>query len=120
MANTFPDVKLEKQAAAGPGASADIDAVCTTDETTTAAILKAGYSHGTVRVPNGSSITSITWYAKRSSSDTAVALYDQDGVAVSQTVAADRVVELNTALAGCKYAVPKTDAAGTLYVHLER
>jgi hypothetical protein len=83
-------------------------------------MLKEGFAFGSFRVPNGSTITSVTWYAASSSTDTAVALKDQDGVAVTQTVAADEVHELSSALAGCKYVLPVVNAAGTLNFHWER
>ena len=98
----------------------DVSASCNTAATTTARMDITGYAIGGVRVPNGSSITSITWYAAANTSDTAVALKDEDGVAVTQTVAADEYHALPSALAGCKLVLPVTDAAGTLQFHWER
>ena len=98
----------------------DWDASCNTAATTTARMDITGLTIGSFRVPNGSSITSVTWYAAASSTDTAVALKDEDGVAVTQTVAADEAHAVPSAVAGCKYVLPVTDAAGTLHFHWER
>ena len=102
------------------GSSGDVSASCTNDSTTTARILRDGYPMGSVHVPSDSDITSITWYGTNVASVAGVAGYDQDGVAITQTVAADRICELPTAIACFKYVLPVTDAAGSLYFHFER
>jgi hypothetical protein len=102
------------------GSSGDVAASCTNDATTTARILRDGYPMGSVHVPSDSDITSITWYGTNVAGVAGVAGYDQDGVAITQTVAADRICELPTAIACFKYVLPVTDAAGSLYFHFER
>jgi len=102
------------------GSSGDVEAACTTNSTTTARILRDGFPMGSVHVPNGSSVTTITWYGTNVASVAGVAGYDQDGVAVTQTVAADRICELPSAIACYKFVLPVTNADGTLYFHFER
>lgn len=102
------------------GSSGDVAAACTNDSTTTARILRDGFPMGSVHVPTGSSITSITFYGTNVAGVAAVPGYDQDHVAITLTVAADQIVELPSAIACFKYIVLVTNASGTLYVHLER
>lgn len=102
------------------GRELNVAAACNTGATTTAQIDKTGFAFGSMRIPNGSSITTVTWYAAAYGSDTAVPLKDSDGVAAVQTVAADEVHEIHPAVAGCKFALPVVDAAGTIYFHWER
>jgi len=101
------------------GASFTVTAALTNDATTTAEINKQGYSHGTVQNVTGSSVT-VTYYAAMPSasattntgtSGTAYALYDQDIVAVTQTIATSTIVELPSAIAGAAFLVPVSDAA---------
>ena len=98
----------------------DVEASCNTAQDTTAEIDKQGFAFGSVSVPNNSSITTITYYSALNVGGTAFPLYDQDGVAVAQTVAEDRVYELPGAIAGTKLLVPVVNAAGTLNFHFER
>ena len=102
------------------GSNADVAVACTSDSTTTARILREGYPLASVHVPNGSSITTITWYGTNNVTLAGVAGYDQDHVAVTQTVAADQICEVPSAIGAYKYILPVTNAAGTLYFHFER
>ena len=102
------------------GSSGDVAAACTTDSTTTARILRDGFPMGSVHVPTGSTITTITFYGTNVEAVAGVAGYDQDHVAITLTVAADQIVELPSSIACFKYVLPVTNAAGTLYFHLER
>ena len=98
----------------------DVAAVCATAEADTAEIDVQGFAFGTVSIPNNSSVTTITYYAANNIGATAFALYDEDGVAVAQTVAEDRVYALPAAIAGTKILVPVVNAAGTLNFHFGR
>lgn len=109
----------------GPGAeiagtSWDVEIAANTAAGTTDTILIEGMAMGSFHVPNGSSITSVTWYATRAIGTTPVAAKDEDGVAITQTVAADEVHVVPSSLAGCKIVAPVVDTAGTLYFHWER
>jgi len=105
-----------------------VTAICEADEDTTAEIKKIGLSHGMVANPGASSIT-LTYYGATEPGGTAYALYDEDGVAVTQTVAAGTMAALPTAIAGVPYLLPVTnnattgtgtDAEDTLYFFFER
>ena len=125
VAVTSPSVTDYTLPQSGPavkiiGSSGDVSAACTTDATTTARILRDGFPMGSVHVPNGSPVTTITWYGTNIAALAGVAGYDQDHVAVTQTVAADQICELPTSIACFKYVLPVTDADGVLYFHFER
>lgn len=98
----------------------DVSYSANTAAGTTDVIVSEGFALGSVSVPNGSSVTTLTWYAAPDLDTTPVALKDQDGVAVTQTVAADETHELPSALAGCRVIAAVTNAAGTLNFHFER
>jgi hypothetical protein len=102
------------------GSSGDVSAACTADSTTTARILREGFPMGSVHVPNGSSITTITFWGTNVEAVAGVAGYDQDHVAITLTVAADQIVELPASIACFKYVLPVTNASGALYFHFER
>lgn len=102
------------------GADFDCVAECTTDATTTAEIDKRGFPFGSVSVPSASGITTITWYHAYTSGVTAVPYKDQDGVAVTLTVAGGAAYELPSAIAGVPFLVPVTNDDGNLYFHFER
>lgn len=81
---------------------------------------------GTVHIPSGSSITTLTWYsgytapATSSAAESAtvfVAAYDSAATpaAVTQTVTANRSYPIPAALAGSRYLRVTGDAAGTVY-----
>lgn len=113
LPQTGPSVKII-------GSSGDVSAACTDDSTTTARILRDGFPMGSVQVPTGSSVTTITFYGTNVEAVAGVAGYDQDHVAITLTVAADQIVELPSGIACFKYVLPVTNAAGTLYFHFER
>jgi hypothetical protein len=98
------------------GASFVITAALTNSSTTTAEINKQGYSHGTVQNVTGSAVTVTYWAAMPTAANagtagTAYALYDQDGVAVTQTLATSGIEELPSSVAGVAFLVPVSDAA---------
>lgn len=86
------------------------DADLTNDAATTAEIDMRPFSHGTVQNVTGSAVT-VTYYAAGLAQGTAYALYDQDGVAVTQTLASASITELPSAVAGVSFLVPVSDAA---------
>jgi len=88
----------------------------TTSETTTPVIDKRGFAGGSVQVPAGSSITTLTFYGDHDGSDTFGALYDNLGAAVTLTVAASRVTQLPDALFGVPYIKIVADAEGDVTI----
>ena len=87
-----------------------------TAESTTAEIDYRGYAGGSFNVPSGSSITSVTWYAKSGClGDVHKPAQDSAGAAVTQTVAADKGYPIPIALFGRAYIKPVVNASGTLY-----
>lgn len=103
------------------GASRDETIACTTSVSTTARVLREGFPFGSFQVPTGSSITSVTWYGSNYASEAGGSAKDEDGVAVQvQTVSAGEIHSLPSSLCGYKYVLPVTNAAGDLYLHLER
>lgn len=76
---------------------------------------------GTVHIPSGSSITSLTYYAapEPGSSSVYSPLYTDSGTAVTQTVAADRVYDMPSAVAACGAVKIVANAAGAVKVTLK-
>lgn len=74
---------------------------------------------GTVQIPSGSSITSLTYYAATEPGGTYSALYTDSGTAVTQTVAADRVYDMPSAVAACGAVKIVANAAGAVKVTLK-
>lgn len=100
----------------------DLDIAANTAVDTTARIKREGFAFGSVQVPTGSSITSITWYGTNRVAQVGGATKDDTATAVSAqtSLSAGDIVQIPSAIIGCKYILPVTDAAGTLYVHMER
>ena len=71
-------------------------------------------SGGEVRIPAGSSITSITWYSCDTTEGTFLACYDAANAAVTQTVAASRAHSLPADLVGRSFLKGVTNADGTV------
>lgn len=105
----------------------DTAVVLTTSSTTTPTISFQKQIAGTIHIPDGSSITLLTWYSGYTAPATAsaaeaatvfVAAYDSAATpaAVTQTVAAGRSYPIPVALAGSKYLRVTGDAAGTVYI----
>lgn len=76
-------------------------------------------SGGIVRLPAGSAITTLTWWASEAIGGTFAPAYDEDGVAVVQTVAHTRACAIPSALFGAASIKAVVNAAGTVYVHLK-
>jgi len=82
--------------------------------------IKFGWAaFGQVYIPAGSSITSLTWYSAPTYGGTYTAAYDEDGVAVTQTVAAGKCYAVPSALAGCTGLKAVGDAAGEFDISLK-
>jgi hypothetical protein len=100
--------------ATGSGAVAMTDA-----DATTGVIQYSESSGGMIRVPTGSPITTLTWWATEEIGGTFAPAYDQDNVAVTQTVAQTRIHEIPAALFGAAAIKAVVNAAGTVYVNLK-
>ena len=77
------------------------------------------YAGGSVHVPNGSTITTLTFYALHAAGGTCVALYDADHVAVTLTVAANQVVELPASVFAIPFMKLVGNAAGNVSLFLK-
>ena len=80
---------------------------------TTPVINYRGYRKGFVYVPNGSSLTTLTWHSSDSEDGDFEACHDGSN-AITSTVAADRAVPLPTTLEGAAYLKAVGNAAGTV------
>lgn len=76
------------------------------------------FAWGEVAVPNGSSITSLTYYIV-SPEGTYYAAYDSAGSAVTQTVAADRAYPIPPAVFGSSRIQIRANAAGNVRITLK-
>lgn len=87
------------------------DSIATCDE-----IPFGSYSGGFCIIPTtaGASVTSLTWYVSDKSGGTFVAAYDEDGVAIAQTVAHSKAYAIPSALFGARFVKILANAAGTL------
>lgn len=90
-----------------------VDASAASSSTAVPYGLSAG---GTIFVPTGSSITTLTFHVADSASGTMVALYDTDNAAVTLTVAADRAYPVPDQCFGAPYWTVTGNAAGTVTV----
>jgi len=116
MARTVPDVQVNKLPSGITSATTPpITASLTSDSTTTAELNKAAFTHGTVTNISGSSVV-VTYYGARKPGAFACPLYDEDGVAVTQTIVSPAIQELPAAVAGVPVLIPvSTAATATLY-----
>jgi len=76
----------------------------TASSTTSEALDFREYSHGTIANESGGALT-ITYYAQMGPGGTALALEDEDNVAVTQTLGDDEVCALPSACAGASFLV---------------
>ena len=107
-----------KYAAIG-GQHATWAASITASAATTARLNKRGLAFGSVQKTSAGAVV-ITYYAGMTETDTPLALYDEDGVAVTQTIAATSVQAVPAACAGVAFLVPVGDGTATLTYHFER
>lgn len=71
-------------------------------------------SGGTIHIPLGSSITTLTFWAAPKRGGTFLALYDKAAAAVVMTVSASKCYELPTAVFGCASLKIVVNAAGNV------
>lgn len=107
--------------------SFDVKVTLTASATTTPAIPFQKAIAGTIHIPTGSSITSLTWHTGYTAPPVAstpeaatvfVAAYDSAATpaAVTQTVAAARSYPIPTALAGARWLKCVANAGGDVYI----
>lgn len=98
FSSTIPDVSVT-------------DSIATCDE-----IPFGSYGGGHVVIPTtaGASVTSLTWYVSDKSGGTFLPLYDEDGVAVAQTVSHTKTYAIPSAVFGARFVKILANAAGTL------
>jgi len=77
------------------------------------------YAGGSVHVPHGSSLTTLTFYSLHAAGGTMVAAYDNANVAVTLTVSADRVVQLPDAIFGFPFIKMVGNADGEVSLFLK-
>lgn len=103
----------------------DTAVALTNDAATTPTISYQSAVSGTVHIPTGSSITSLTWHSGYTAPATAsaaeaatvfVPAQDSAGAAVVQTVAQTKSYPIPVALLGSRYLRCVANAAGTVYI----
>lgn len=105
----------------------DLTVALTADATTTPTIGFQKAVCGTIHIPSGSPITSLTWYSGYTAPATAseaeaatvfLPAYDSAATpaAVTQTVAAGRSYPIPVALAGSRFLRCVVNSAGTAYI----
>mgnify|MGYP001224177513 CR=1 FL=1 len=121
MANTFPTTEVQKQPSGIlASCSKEIQAVVTSDVTTTARLDFTAFMAGTVKNSSGATDT-ITWYAADHLKGAAYQLYDEDGADVTQAVANNTIWALPAACAGCAILIPVGSvASATLQLVFKR
>lgn len=75
-------------------------------------IIFGSYAGGMVFLPAGVGVTTITWYAAEQPGGTYLVAYDEDGVAVTQTVSHTKAYAIPSALHGAR-AIKAVASAGT-------
>lgn len=82
-------------------------------------IATINYVSGSVQIPSGSSVTSLSLYGTHTSGDTHVPLYDRDGAAITMTVAAGGVYSLPVEIDDVPYISLVADASDTVSIFLK-
>ena len=79
------------------------------------------YAGGMVHIPAAEGVTTITWYSAEKMGGTYLAAYDEDGVAVTQTVSHTKAYAIPAALYGSRAlkAVASAGTASTLLITLK-
>jgi hypothetical protein len=73
------------------------------------------YSGGRFTIPNGSTITTLTWHSADEDVDASfIAAYTEANAAITQTVAADRTYPIPASLASAAYIRATGNADGTI------
>ena len=96
-----------------------LTAALTTSLATTAAIDISHHAWGTVHIPTGSSITSLTYYTSIAPNGTFVAAQDSTPAAIVQTVGAAKSYPLPSALFGAAAIKIVANAAGNVDISLK-
>ena len=111
MARTVPEILMHKLPSGITSVCSEpIVAALTSDATTTAELNIEAFSHGTVTNVSGASVV-VTYYGARAPGGYACPLYDEDGIAVTQTLPATTITALPAAIAGVPHLVPVSTAA---------
>ena len=84
---------------------------------TTGTIPYATQSGGTIHIPNGSTITSLTFYSQIDGAD--YALYDSTGTPVTLTVAGNNAYPIPAACFGCEKIKVLANASGNIICSLK-
>ena len=84
-------------------------------------IMFASYAGGMVFLPAGVGVTTITWYVAEKPGGTMLVAYDEDGVAITQTVSHTKAYAIPSALFGARAvkAVASAGTASTIIVSLK-
>ena len=77
------------------------------------------FQYGMVYVPDGSSLTTLTWYASLEKTGPFIAADDAAGNAVTQTVAAGQAHPIPSALVGARFLRITGNVAGVVGVTLK-
>ena len=89
-----------------------------TDDTTPAIPFPA--RGGTIFIPSGSSITTLTYYAAEKLGGTFLPLYESDGsTAVTQTVEAGKAYDMPAAIFGCLVIKIRVNSNGSAFVTMK-
>lgn len=92
-----------------------VDVAITDDIATTDGIDVTDFPYGSIEIPAGSSLTTLTLYGRTETTG-----WDEDHAQLVQTVAAGQTVALRSAIAGFKHLYIVGNAAGAAIVHLKR
>jgi hypothetical protein len=99
--------------------SVNITISLTTAIGTTPNIPYGSYYYGTIHIPSGSNITTLTWHESDQNNGTYEAAYDSSASAVTQTVAAGRAYPIPTALQGARALKCVVNSAGLVRLSLK-
>ena len=111
MARTVPEILMHKLPSGITAVcSAPVTAALTNSPTTTAELNIEAFTMGCVRNVTGSAVT-VTYWAAMTPGGSAAPLYDEDSVAVTQTLASNSMTALPSAIAGVPHLIPVSDAA---------
>ena len=77
------------------------------------------FAGGIVYIPTGETVVTLTYHTAPVACGTYLALYDEDGVAVTQTVSAAKAYAIPAAVWGCGFIKISGDAAATVDLYLK-
>lgn len=86
---------------------------------TTPEIDWSGAAAGTIFIPTGSTITTLTYHAAPKKGGTYLPIQTAAGVAVTQTVAADKAYDMPASLVGCGAIKIVANAAGAVGISIK-